>query len=162
MARKKSEQSEVKEVETQSQNPTADLVNALVQAIQLTKPVEKKTAANRKPASPWDPKDGSKKLKLKRKMYQHGIPIDPDFLSNEDIQLLNRLKVGTFLSGWVKVYKRKDSGIDIDYPIKTASQRLRLVSNFGIRSLRELLERCIAEANDPAKYVDKSQEPDED
>ncbi len=130
------------------------LVNALVQAIQLTKPVEKKNAANRKPGSPWDPKDGSKKLKLKRKMTQHSILIDPDFLSNEEIDLLNKLKVGSFMDGWVKVYRRKDHGIDIDYPVKTASQRLKLVSQYGIRNLKELLERCIAEAANPVKDTD--------
>ena len=138
---------------------TADLVNALVQAIQLTKPVEKKTAANRKPGSPWDPKDGSKKLKLKRKMYQHGILIDPDVVSNEEIELMNNLKVGRFFGGWVKVYRRKDHGIDIDYPIRTASQRLKLVSTHGVRSFKDLLEKCIEEAAHPrpeAAYDDEA------
>lgn len=126
------------------------LVKALVQAIQLTKPVEKKTAANRIPRSPWDPTDGSKKPKLKRKMYQHAIMIDPDFISSEEIELLNKLKVGRYLGGWVRVYRRKDQGIDIDYPVKTASQRMKLFS-FGIKSFKELVERCIAEAANPVK-----------
>lgn len=131
------------------------LVNALVQAIQLTKPVEKKNAVNRKPGSPWDPKDGSKKLKLKRKMYQHSMIIDPDFMTNEEIDLLNKLKVGRFMNGWVRVYRRKDHGIDIDYPVKTASQRLKLVSEHGIRNFKELLERCISEAANPTKDTDE-------
>lgn len=131
----------------------ANLVAALSQAIQLTKPVEKKTAANRKPGSPWAPKDGSKKLKLRRDHFQHGIKIDPDFLSNVDIELLNKLKVGRFLDGWVKVYRRKDHGIDIDYPVKTAQQRLKLVSTYGVRSFAELLQRCIDEAANPAKFT---------
>lgn len=128
-----------------------DLVKALVQAINLTKPVEKKNAGNRKPQSPWDPKDGSKKLKLKRKMYQHAILIDPDMIPNDEIALLNKLKVGRFVDGWVKVFRRKDHGIDIDYPVKTASQRMKLSSQYGIRNFKELLERCIADSALPAK-----------
>ena len=125
------------------------LVEALVQAIQITKPIEKKTVATRTSKSPWDPKDGSKKLKLKRRMFQHGLPIDPDFITNEDIELLNRLKTGRFMDGWVKVFKRKDGGIDIDYPVKTPSQRMKLSGQFGIRSLNDLLARCIEEAKNP-------------
>ena len=126
---------------------SADLVKALVEAISLTRPVEKKTAVNRKPGSPWDPKDGSKKLKLKRKMYQHSILIDPDFEDNETIELMNQLKVGRYCDGWVKVYRRKDHGIDIDYPVKTASQRLKLFKYAN--SFKSLLQRCIEEGKNP-------------
>jgi hypothetical protein len=137
---------------------TNQLVEALVAAMTAVKPVEKKNAANRKPKTPWTPKDGSPKLKMKRKMHQHGMMIDEDIVTNEEIELLNKLKVGTFLDGYVKVYRRRDKGIDIDYPIKTASQRLRLVNQFGIRNFKELLERCISEASDPKKY----EKPEED
>lgn len=105
-------------------------------AIQKSKPIEKKTTATRKPGDPWQPTDGSKKLTLKRKMYLHSIPIDPDFNDNATIDALNHLKVGRYLGDWVKVYKRKDQGIDIDYPIKTASQRMRLAS-MGITEQRD-------------------------
>lgn len=154
-------------VETPVSSTTAqDLVNALVQAIQLTKPIEKKTYSTRKPASPWDPKDGSKKLKLTRKMYQHGIAIDPDFIDNATIQSLNQLKVGRYLGDWIKVYKRKDQGIDIDYPVKTAAQRMKLPS-MGITEQRDpetgeliksglqiLVDRCIEESNRKKPVVD--------
>lgn len=137
---------------------SAQLVDALVKAINSTKPVEKKNAANRKPATPWTPKDGSPKLKLKRKHYQHGMLMDADMETNETIDLLNKLKPGRFLDGWVQVVRRRDKGIDITYPIRTASQRLKLVNQFGIRNFKELLERCIEEASNPAKYA----VPDED
>lgn len=132
---------------------TQQLIRALVEAINQTKPVEKKTAANRKPKNAWTPKDGSPKLKLKRKMYQHGIPIDPDMETNEVVDLLNRVKPGRYLDGWVKVFRRRDKGVDIDYPIKTSAQRLKLSSQFGITSFKGLLERCIEESNNPAKYA---------
>lgn len=125
------------------------LVKALVAAINLTKPIEKKTAVSRKPGSPWDPKDGSKKPKLKRKMYQHGILMDPDILSVEEIELLNKIKIGRFFGGWVKVFRRKDHGIDIDYPVRTASQKMKSSGMF--RTLAELASKCIEEAANPTK-----------
>lgn len=129
------------------------LIAALVAAIQQTKPIEKKNAINRKKGDPWQPKNGEAKLKLKRKMYQHAIPLDPDMFHNEEIDLLNNLKPGRFMDGWVQVIRRKDKGIDIDYPIKTAAQRLKLVNQFGIRNFRELVARCVEEANNPTKYA---------
>jgi hypothetical protein len=138
--------------------PTQELVQALVQAISLTKPTEKKNFNTRKPGDPWQPKDGSKKHKLLRKMHQHGIIIDPDTIVNEEIDLLNKIKPGLYLNGWVKVYKRKDQGIDIDYPVKTSSQRMKL-NSFGIAEVRDddgnllktgfqvLLEKILAEGN---------------
>jgi hypothetical protein len=125
------------------------LVEALARAINLTKPIEKKNIMNRKPGDPWTPKDGSKKLKLKRKAYQHGIIVDPDFITNEEIDLFNKLRPGRFLDGWVKVYKRRDGGIDIDYPVKTATQRMKLLSSYRITSLKDLLTKCIEEAKNP-------------
>lgn len=125
----------------------ADLINALVQAINITKPVEKKTAINRKPGSPWDPKDGTRKLKLKRKMYQHGIPFDEAIISNEEIDLCNKVKPGRYFGDWVKVYRRKDHGIDIDYPVRTASQKMKSASLF--KSLTELLKGCIEQQANP-------------
>lgn len=145
---------------TQQTDPVEDknaaakeLVAALVQAIQLTKPIEKKNAITRKAGDPWQPKDGSKKLKLKRKVYQHGIIIDPDFCDNDTIDALNHLKPGRYMEGFVKVYKRKDQGIEIEYPIKTASQKIKLISTYGVRSLKDFCDRCIAEHNDPAKFT---------
>jgi hypothetical protein len=132
---------------------SAALVSALVQAIEATKPVQKKNASNRKIVTPWTPKDGSPKLKLKRKMFQHGLAIDPDMIYNEDIEALNQLKPGRFLDGWVSIVRRRDKGIDIVYPMKTASQRLKLVNQFGIRNFRELILRCVEEANNPVKYA---------
>lgn len=121
-------------------------------AIQKNRPVEKKNAANRRPNTPYTPKDGSPKLKLKRKAHQHGIPLDPDLLTNAQIDLFNKLKPGRFLDNWVLVTRRKDRGMDITYPVKTASQRMKLSSQFGIAGpdgLNKLLQMCIDEAANP-------------
>lgn len=122
------------------------------EAIQKNRPVEKKNAGNRVPITPYTPKDGSPKLKLKRKMHQHGIPLDPELLTNDQIALFNKLKPGRFLDNWVLVSRRKDRGMDITYPVKTASQRMKLASQFGISGpdgLNKLLQRCIEEAANP-------------
>ena len=128
---------------------TSELAAALVQAINAAKPVEKKTFATRKPKTPWTPKDGSPKTKLKRNAFQHGMEIDEDKLSNDEIALFNKLRPGRFLDGLVTVTRRRDRGIDISYPVKTAAQRLKLVNLFGIRNLAELLAMCINEAQNP-------------
>lgn len=127
------------------------LADAFVNAIERTRPAEKQTVATRKRKTPWMPTDGSPRLKMKRVFYHHGIPIS-DRVSNEEIELLNRLKPGIFCDGFVRVTLRKDRGIDIDYPVKTASQRLKLLNVYGVRSFAELLQRVIDERTNPAKY----------
>ena len=133
---------------TEAQRAMAD---AFVEAIERTRPPEKKTVFTRKEDTPWTPKDGSPKLKMKRKFYHHGIIIG-DNVTNEDIALLNQLKPGHYCDGYVRVTLRKDRGIDIDHPIRTASQRLKLVNQYGVRSFTELLQRVVDEKNNPTKY----------
>lgn len=133
---------------TASQKALAD---AFVQAIERTRPPEKKTVATRKPNTPWSPKNGEPRTKMKRKFYQHGLLID-EKVTNETIALLNQIKPGSYCEGWVQVKLRKDRGIDVDYPVRTASQRLKLVNQFGIRNFDELLQRIIDERNNPTKY----------
>lgn len=139
---------EQKAVITESQQALAD---AFVQAIERTKSPEKKTVFNRKKKTPWTPKEGEPRLKLRRKMYHHGIIIG-ERVTNEDIDLLNKIKPGRYCDGWVSVNVRKDRGLDIDYAVRTNSQRLRLVNQYGIRSFTELLQRLVDEAKNPTKY----------
>jgi len=149
MAKKKTEVAVDAEDVTSAQT---DLVSALVTAINSTKPVTKKTPFNRTKGTPWTPKDGSPKLKLRRTMYHHGIPIGSR-VSNEEIELMNKIKPGRYCDNHVVVVKRRDKGIDIDYPVKTAAQRLKLVNQFGLRNFKELLERIVEEGSNPTKYV---------
>ena len=135
-----------------------ELANALITAIEATRPPAKKTTANRVRGGPWEPKDGTKKPKLKRKMFQHGIDLSESTLSSEEINLLNKIKPGSYLGGFVRVIKRKDRSLDVDYPVRTASQRLRLVNNWGIRSFSELLQRLIDEAAKPKSINDDDDE----
>ena len=127
------------------------LADAFVNAIERTRPAEKKTIMTRKKGTPWTPPDGTPKLKMKRVFYHHGIPLG-EHVSNEEIALLNQIKPGHYCDGFVRVTLRKDRGIDIDHPIRTASQRLKLVNTYGIRSFAELLQRIIDEKSNPKKY----------
>lgn len=150
MAAKKTS-TEQANAQTQLSIGVQDLSNALADALAAIKPKERITPANRKPLTPWTPKDGEPRAKLKRKMYHHGQPLI-NRIFNEEIELLNKIKPGVYCDGWVKVIRRKDKGIDIDYKVRTASQRLRLVNEWGIRNFKELLERIILEQENPAKY----------
>lgn len=127
------------------------LADAFVNAIERTRPPEKKTAATYKAVTPWSPPKGTPQVKLKRKMFQHGILI-ADKVTNSELELLNKIRPGHYCEGFVRVTVRKDRGLDIDYPVKTASQRLRLINQYGIRSFTELLTRIIDEHENPTKY----------
>jgi hypothetical protein len=127
------------------------LADAFVTAIERTREKPKAQAGSRKKKTPWSPKDGEPKLKMKRVFFQHGIPLGEN-VDNETIALLHQLKPGHYCDGYVRVTLRKDRGIDISYPVRTASQRLRMVNQYGIRSFPELLQRLIDEKNDPKKY----------
>jgi hypothetical protein len=129
-----------------------ELANALVQAIEATRPPTKKTPFNRVKRNPYYPKDGSPRSRFKRPMYHHGLELNPEHLYNEWIDNLNKLKPGIYCGGHIRVTKRRDGGLDIDYPIRTAAQRLKLVNQFGITDFGKLVARLVDERNDPAKY----------
>ena len=134
-----------------------NLAEALIQAIRATQPPTKKTPFTRKQGSPFYHPD---KPKLRRTMFQHGVEMNSNQLTKEEVELLNLVKPGSYCDGIVRVIKRKDRGIDIDYPIKTAAQRLKLINNFGITKLTDLLSRIIAEQTDPQKYARPEDEDD--
>lgn len=146
--------SKEKKSEESPKSSMTELIEAFTGAIELTRPMQKKNILNRKKAGPWTPKDGSAKLKLRRTHYQHAIKMNEDQLFNEEIALLNKVRPGAYCDGNVKIILRKDRGIDIDYPVKTASQRLRLVNTYGITNLASLLQRCIDEAAKPTPKVE--------
>lgn len=133
---------------------TKVLSTGLSQAIETSKPPQRKTVLNRKKNSPWTPKDGSPKLKLKIKCYQHGLELREERLFNEQIALLNRLRPGIYLNGYVKVIRRRDRGLNIDYPMRTAAQRMRLSADFGITNLTDLLKRLVEEGDKRPKNVE--------
>lgn len=145
-----------KRTETQTEDapkidPTIQLIQALASAIESTRPATKKDIFTRKAKTPWTPPDGVTKLKLKRKIYQHGLLVDEDFIDNATIAALNRLRPGQYFGGYVSVIRRRDKGIDIDYKYKSPQDRMALSSRFGIHSFQNLVERMNEEADKPKK-----------
>jgi hypothetical protein len=129
----------------------SELASALTAAIEAAKPPAKKSIFTRKPNTPWTPKDGGPKLKLKRKIFQHSIPVLDKFLTNEQVAALNKLRPGAYFDGYVKVTRRRDKGIDITYPMKNPQQRIMLTSKTGARTFTELIHRMNEEAAKPKR-----------
>lgn len=129
----------------------SDLAQALITAIETTRPPSKKTPFTRVKKNPYFPTDGSPRAALKRPVFQHGIELNTDHLYNKDIEGLNKVKPGAYCGGWIRVMKRRDGGLDISYPVRTVAQRLKL-SNFGITDFSKLVERLLDERANPAQY----------
>jgi hypothetical protein len=140
-----------KDIQTTSTGSDIDaLARALQQAIEATRPPTPKNIFTRKKGSPWDPKDGTPKAKLKRKMYHHGLLIDEKRVSNEEIERLNKVRPGSYMDGNVQVIRRRDKGIDIRYSIKGQAQKVKLYG-YGVRNFADLCERIIFEQSLPKK-----------
>ena len=122
-----------------------DLAAALVQAIETTRPPQKKTPFNR--PKPWE----EKKPKFKRTFYQHGMEITPRQVSAAEIELLNQVKPGIYVNGLVRIYKNPDRSYNITWPAATAAQRLRVIQDAG-HTFGLILQRCIDEKNDPKQF----------
>ena len=136
-----------------SNSSVAQLTEALTNAINSTRPPDKITIANRKSRTPWTPPEGTPRAKLKRKFFHHGISLkDGENLSNAEIDLLNQIRPGVYMDGLVNVRQRKDRGLDVDYKVSTASDRLKLVNRFKITSFEDLLARIVAEHTNPSEY----------
>lgn len=123
-------------------------------AIQMAKPKEKKNIFTRKKNTPWTPPNGEPKLKLKVPLHQHNIEIKEERLSNKQIELANQLRPGVYGGGHFRVVRRRDRGINIEYPIRSVGQRLQLISKFGLRNFTEILEYLVAEGAKRPKNVE--------
>ena len=123
---------------------------ATTKAITASKPVEKKTILNYKGETPWHGKD-EPKLKLKRRMFQHGMLIDPELVTNDEIMLMNKLRPGRYFDNFVTVERRRDKGINFTWPMKTQDQKIRLAMQYGCVTIPQVLQRCIDEAAAPKK-----------
>lgn len=128
---------------------------AILSATEAVNGPKKKTILTRKSGSPWANKDGSAKPRLRRKMSQHGQAFIEDNLTAGEINALNRIKkAGSYINGFVTVKIRKDRGLDITYPMKTAAQRLKLMNDYGVTSIEQLANRIADEASQPKKDDD--------
>ena len=130
----------------------SELAQALVTAIEITRPKQKVHAYQRKRTCPICKQDPKTHIKLKRIWYQHGgIEMDPKIFCNEALELLNQVKPGVYCKGLVRVNKRKDRAYDISWPVATSAQRLRVMNEAG-NTFEAILRRCIEEHADPARF----------
>lgn len=82
------------------------------------------------------------KLKLRRKAYQNGYRLNPNTLSNTEIDGLNKIRGGRYLNRTVEVIVRdqgaSNEAVELRYSNKTFDQRMALKNEF--RSLAEAVE----------------------
>lgn len=129
-----------------------DLAQALVLAINQTKPKDKIKPYQRKKICKRCGKDHRENTPLKRSWFQHGgIELNPLNYCEETIALLNQVKPGSYVGGLIQVRKRRDRAYDIAWPVRTNAQRLRVINEAGA-TFEAILKRCIEEANDPRRF----------
>ena len=81
-----------------------DLAQALIMAIEQTRPPTKKNPFNRVKICKKCGKHPNTHIKLARTWYQHGgIDLDPKIFCNEILELLNKVKPGRYCNGLVQV-----------------------------------------------------------
>ena len=139
--------SKTTEPEVQTGTNISELAAAIVQAVTASQPKRRIFSHERKKGGPWSPETMKK---LKRKAYHHGMLVMR--MTLEEVDLFNKIRPGIYCNGFVKVSRRRDKGIDINYPVRTSAQKLRLVNEFGITSFPGLLRRLIEEAENPKLY----------
>lgn len=81
-------------------------------------------------------------------VYQNGYQLDADMLTDAQLALLPKLKVGRFFERRIHVYRdaTPDRGWHITYPCKQLSDRM-VISQYG-RDFTEILQRLTTETPD--------------
>jgi hypothetical protein len=128
-------------------NAISARMGELIETVQNTGHVPQVPYSKAKFKTPWNPTGDKVRPKLKCVCYQNHIRIDPNKISNRDIELLNILKPGKYLGEIVVVTEQLHNGAnskDICYSNKTAEQRIENSKLF--RSFSELLEVCVKES----------------
>jgi hypothetical protein len=132
---------------TPNPEPTVnDAVAAIAAAFQQTLATvapKKVTMAQLRPKTPFNP-EAKTGRKLVRATYQNGTKLNPTFLTDREIALVNQLKPGKFVGGLVRVVERDhgpDKEIHILYENKTAEQRIALKDQ--ARNFTDILTQCV-------------------
>lgn len=125
---------------------------ALIAAIRAGQPKQKVNAYQRKKVCRSCGQEHKHNTPLKRVWYQHGaFELTKLDFCNDVIELMNQVKPGVYCKGLVRVNKRKDRAYDITWNVSTVAQRLRVTNEAG-DTFAKILQRCIDEANDPARF----------
>lgn len=123
-----------------------DFTDAIVSAVNAGKP-KRVLFHEYKPITKFNP-TGKRVRELPYKVFQNGSPLHTDTLTDREIELLGKLKAGTFVDGLVKIFM-KDMGGDVEwhilYSCKTLEQRMNFKDH--VRNFTDLLEQVV---NGPA------------
>ena len=118
------------------------VAEATVKVQERIAPVEARSASRK---SPFNPEGLEVRPKLGRKYIFAGGEMEPKFLTNKEIETLNKItKPGTYHNGRWHVRVRKDDGgsetVFIDLPVKSLDDRMAIP-----HSLMSILDEIIAE-----------------
>jgi len=101
--------------------------------------------------TPWNPTGKKDRLKLERKVRINGHPVKDSMLSEEEIEKLNKLKVGKYRSRkWVVWEMDDDQGnatLNVNFPNKSPDQKYEIMQAEAGRGLAGLLDIILTEQN---------------
>lgn len=82
------------------------------------------------PDSPFNPTGKKNRTRLRGQLFQHGIPVNPLMMTEEEIEIANQLKPGRYVNRSVEVTRMHDGSVNITWPNKRIDQRLEFQSRF--------------------------------
>lgn len=122
----------------------AELTKAFAEALKLSAPPRYIQIGEYDPKTPWHP-IAAEAHKLKRACYQNGVLLNPDQMSNKEIDLLNAIdRSGRYIERLVEVILADDStdeAIYIRYRNATEDQRNALRAQ--IRSFSDMIQQIV-------------------
>ena len=121
-------------------------IHDLVKAIVALQPPRKIGADEYVAHTPFHP-DGRVGERLRRRSFQNGRRLDEEFLTDQEIRLVNALVPGKFVDGLITV-RAVDQGPDTDLHIyyRSATHDQLIALSAHVNSFRALLQKCLADA----------------
>lgn len=105
----------------------ATSMKAMVQENQANKQIPLKDI---KPVTPWNPEGKRSRLKPRGEIYQNGYLVNPLMMTEEDIELCNKLKPGRYLDRTVTVARQRDGSLYIEYASARTDQRMDFYAKY--------------------------------
>lgn len=121
-----------------------ELAQAIKAAVEETAPIKQVHISRYSAVTPFNPTGKKVRTKLNCNFTQNGARVNIARLTDEELELINKLKPGRFFERRVEVVERIENGerdIDIRYNNATNEQRMENKNLF--RNLRELLQGCV-------------------
>lgn len=138
---------------------TADVLTSVVNRLDAQQPI-KIPIQNARIPSPWNPegKKASERTRFKRPTFQNGRQLFESTLTEQEIDLFNRLKPGRYGPDrrFVVIVRANDRAVQLRYPCKTLEERMENSAYAAGEGIAGILKKLVAEAEDrkanPAKW----------